>query len=171
MKVLYSRNPSTGEVIWKKETTSALDLDRIIDVSIKEQSNYQNVDIENRKQILMNFAQIAQDRMEELSAAISSENGKPLWEAKAEVNSLISKTKATISSYEERVKTTTKELSNGRSSITRYKPHGVLAVIGPYNFPMSMPNSHIMPAILAGNSIVFKPSEKTPMCAELYSQI
>lgn len=171
MTVLCSRNPSTGKVVWKKEMTTTMEINRIVDISIMKQRDYQNIDFEERKQILMRFAQIVQDRAEELSIAISAENGKPLWEAKAEVNSLISKTKATISSFEERAKTTTKELTNGRSSITRFKPHGVLVVIGPYNFPMSMPNSHIMPALLAGNAIIFKPSEKTPMCAEIYAQI
>lgn len=53
-------------------------------------------------------------------------------------------------------------------AITRYKPHGVMAVLGPFNFPMSMPNSHIMPAIYAGNTVVFKPSERTPKSACFY---
>ncbi|MFX9740662.1 aldehyde dehydrogenase family protein, partial [Acinetobacter baumannii] len=44
----------------------------------------------------------------------------------------------------------------------RHKPHGVLAVLGPYNFPAHLPNGHIVPALLAGNAVVFKPSEKTP---------
>src|SRR3546814_973033 len=44
----------------------------------------------------------------------------------------------------------------------RHKPHGALAVLGPYNFPAHLPNGHIVPALLAGNSVLFKPSEKTP---------
>ena len=49
----------------------------------------------------------------------------------------------------------------------RHKPHGVVAVFGPYNFPGHLPNGHIVPALLAGNTVVFKPSELTPAVAEL----
>ncbi|MDT9150908.1 aldehyde dehydrogenase family protein, partial [Escherichia coli] len=51
--------------------------------------------------------------------------------------------------------------------VLRHKPHGVVAVFGPYNFPGHLPNGHIVPALLAGNAVVFKPSELTPKVAEL----
>ena len=50
----------------------------------------------------------------------------------------------------------------GNRIAVRHKPHGVLAVLGPYNFPAHLPNGHIVPALIAGNAVVFKPSEKTP---------
>jgi hypothetical protein len=54
----------------------------------------------------------------------------------------------------------------GVRQVLRHKPHGVLAVLGPYNFPAHLPNGHIVPALLAGNAVVFKPSELTPAVAE-----
>jgi succinylglutamic semialdehyde dehydrogenase len=55
----------------------------------------------------------------------------------------------------------------GAAGATRYKPHGVLAVFGPFNFPGHISNGHIVPALLAGNTVVFKPSDWTPLVAEL----
>ena len=100
MSFIYSKNPSTGKVIWKGEKANVSELDTIIEASKKAQRDWRDVDIEDRKLVLTKFAQVAQERMEELATAIASENGKPFWEAKAEVNSLISKTKAVIASYE-----------------------------------------------------------------------
>ena len=54
------------------------------------------------------------------------------------------------------------EAALGSKVAVRHKPHGVLAVLGPYNFPAHLPNGHIVPALIAGNAVVFKPSEKTP---------
>ena len=101
---------------------------------------------------------------------ISQDNGKPLWEARTEVKSLGNKVQAVFDAYDQRAQTVTKQV-NGRQSVTRYRPHGVMAVLGPYNFPMSMPNSHVMPALLAGNTVIFKPSEKVPYAGEYYAQL
>ncbi|WP_312664142.1 succinylglutamate-semialdehyde dehydrogenase, partial [Pantoea sp. CTOTU49201] len=64
----------------------------------------------------------------------------------------------------------TGEQADGESSL-RHRPHGVLAVFGPYNFPGHLPNGHIVPALLAGNCVVFKPSELTPLTAEKTVQL
>ncbi|MBN0872362.1 aldehyde dehydrogenase family protein, partial [Pseudomonas aeruginosa] len=56
-------------------------------------------------------------------------------------------------------------------ALLRHKPHGVMAVFGPYNFPGHLPNGHIIPALIAGNTIVFKPSELTPATAEMTVQL
>src|SRR3546814_18129310 len=62
----------------------------------------------------------------------------------------------------------------GVRAAVRHKPHGVLAVLGPYNFPAHLPNGHIIPALIAGNAVVFKPSEHTPavggMLVDLYRE-
>jgi succinylglutamic semialdehyde dehydrogenase len=98
---------------------------------------------------------------------IARETGKPMWEARTEVESVINKVEISIRAYADR--TAQRKLDNamqGTASL-RHKPHGVMAVLGPYNFPAHLPNGHIVPALIAGNAIVFKPSEKTPATAEL----
>src|SRR3954451_10961239 len=61
--------------------------------------------------------------------------------------------------------------ANNQTTATRYKPHGVVAVIGPFNFPGHLPNGHIVPALLAGNTAVFKPSELTPKTADVTLEV
>ena len=82
---------------------------------------------------------------------------------------MTTKVQATIDSYAERAATKMKDMGAGKFSFTRFRPHGVMAVLGPFNFPMSMPNSHIMPSLYAGNTVIFKPSERTPKSAETYA--
>lgn len=170
-KIIYSFNPSTNELLWMGKQSTHIEILNAVEKGKNAQKFYCLLSLEERKKILLNFSEIVKRDAEKLARIISLENGKPFWEAKTEVAALSSKVNAVISSFEEKMHIVEKELTNGRRSITRYKAHGLLVVIGPYNFPMSMPNSHIMPAILAGNSVIFKPSEKTPMCAEVYFEI
>ncbi|MBA3817126.1 MAG: succinylglutamate-semialdehyde dehydrogenase, partial [Parachlamydiaceae bacterium] len=115
---------------------------------------------------LETFGQILSANKENLTKAISQETGKPLWDAAGEVTAMLNKINISFEAYALRCPELTKKQSQG-ISITRHKPHGVLAVFGPYNFPGHLPNGHIIPALLAGNTIVFKPSEQTPYVAEL----
>jgi succinylglutamic semialdehyde dehydrogenase len=121
--------------------------------------------IAERVRILSAFADELRNHKSELAETISTETGKPRWESLTEVDAMINKVALSIRAHDERRKPTTSE-SAGATSATRYKPHGVAAVLGPFNFPGHLPNGHIVPALLAGNTIVFKPSEHTPKTAE-----
>ena len=102
----------------------------------------------------------------QIAAAIAEEAGKPLWEARAEAGLIAAKVTVSKKAYEERTGNRSHEIAIGTSTL-RHRPHGVIAVFGPFNFPAHLPNGHIVPALLAGNTIVFKPSELTPKVAEL----
>lgn len=104
-----------------------------------------------------------------LAETISKETGKPLWDSYTEVQAMLNKIPLSIEAYRQRCATTERPQKNG-ISITRHKPHGVVVVIGPFNFPGHLPNGHIVPALLAGNTVVFKPSEFTPLTAVLMIQ-
>jgi succinylglutamic semialdehyde dehydrogenase len=119
--------------------------------------------VEDRIKVITSFSEHISSNAEDLAHLIAQENGKPLWDAKTEVNGLIVKVQASIAAFEERASEHRREV-RGMMSVTKFKSHGVMAVLGPFNFPMSMPNSHILPALLSGNVIVFKPSELTPLC-------
>ena len=67
--------------------------------------------------------------------------------------------------YHERTGTVENQMPAGKAFI-RHKPHGVVSVYGPYNFPGHLPNGHIVPSLIAGNTVVFKPSERRPKVAE-----
>jgi succinylglutamic semialdehyde dehydrogenase len=118
-------------------------------------------DIAERIRVLEAFAQQLRSNREALATTISEETGKPRWESATEVDAMINKVALSVRAHAERRATMTSQ-SAGVTSATRYKPHGVIAVLGPFNFPGHLPNGHIVPALLAGNAVVFKPSEFTP---------
>lgn len=165
---LISVNPSNNEIIWSGDVSDEETIKKVVHTARSYQPIWNLTSLEERQKIVIRFSEIVKNKAEEAARIISEENGKPFWEAKTEVNSLVNKVQVVFDSFNERASAKTKELANGRVAITRYKPHGVMAVLGPFNFPMSMPNSHIMPAIYAGNMVVFKPSERTPKSACFY---
>lgn len=115
----------------------------------------------DREGIVRQFQQIVRDRAEELALLISRETGKPLWESKTEAAAVAGKVDLAIAALHER-RATQSEDSGAQRTVTRFHSQGVLAVLGPFNFPAHLPNGHIVPALLAGNTLVFKPSELTP---------
>ncbi len=115
-----------------------------------------------RIEMLRRFAEIVRGRADDFADLIARETGKPLWEAKTEVDTVIAKVAISITAQAERAGTRSTDQPGGGRMALRHRPHGVLAVLGPYNFPAHLPNGHIVPALLAGNAVVFKPSEKTP---------
>src|SRR5690606_18088194 len=106
----------------------------------------------------------------ELARLISQETGKPFWEAQTEIDSVAGKVDISIRAYQERTGTRVQEAGGMRQRVA-HKPHGVLAVLGPYNFPMHLANGHIVPALLAGNTVVFKPSEEAPACGLAMAEV
>lgn len=117
--------------------------------------------VERRIEVVEKFAELVKANADELAEVIAVETGKVLWETKTEVGAVAGKVAVSIDAFRTRRDTTSFEL-NGMQAVTRYKPHGVVAVLGPFNFPAHLPNGHIVPALIAGNTIVFKPSEQTP---------
>ncbi len=80
------------------------------------------------------------------------------------MTAMINKVAISVKAYHVRTGEQHSDLPDGAATL-RHRPHGVLAVFG-YNFPGHLPNGHIVPALLAGNTVVFKPSELTPRSAE-----
>lgn len=122
--------------------------------------------IEERIACLERFKAVLTERLEEFTLTIAQETGKPLWESRQEVQAMIGKIPLTIQAYQERSWPSIKKVPQGNST-TRFKPFGVVAVLGPFNFPGHLPNGHIAPALLAGNCVLFKPSEYAPRVGKL----
>lgn len=121
---------------------------------------------EGRQAIVEAYRNELEANKAELAEVIAQETGKPRWETATEAAAMIGKIGLSVSAYHKRTGTEVNEGAAGRA-VLRHKPHGVVAVFGPYNFPGHLPNGHIVPALLAGNTVVFKPSELTPKVAEL----
>ncbi len=122
-----------------------------------------------RQALVERFREVLESHREDLAAAIAHETGKPLWEAHTEVGAMIGKVALSLRAHQERTGERQRDLGDTRA-VLRHRPHGVLAVFGPYNSPGHLPNGHIIPALLAGNGVVFKPSELAPLTADLTLQ-
>ncbi len=156
---LTSIEPATGETLW---TGAAGDVDAEVAAARAAWAGWAAKSFAYRVETLRRFANVARARLEPFADLIARETGKPLWEARSEVEIVIKKVDISVSAYAERTAQRRLEGAMGARVSVRHKPHGVLAVLGPYNFPAHLPNGHIVPALIAGNAIVFKPSEKTP---------
>lgn len=163
---ITSVNPANHEVVWQKNGASAEQVKFAIDAARSAQHQWALTPIEKRIEILQKFAELLREHANELAKIISLETGKPDWEALTEVNSMANKVAISISSQNDRANTENGYQGLAKNLRLSHRPHGVMAVYGPYNFPGHLPNGHIVPALLAGNTIVFKPSEETPYTAE-----
>lgn len=170
MANLVSTDPCTGELVWQGEAADAAVVGAAVARSRSAQPAWEDTPIEERIAVLRAYAGQVQLRSEELARLISRETGKPFWEAKTEAASVAAKVEISIKAQADRASERHHQ-ADGMATALRHRPHGVLAVLGPYNFPAHLPNGHIVPALLAGNSVVFKPSELAPATAELTAQL
>ncbi len=166
---LQSLDPVSQAVVWQGRGADAAQVDAAVTAARQAFSAWAAQSLDSRIAVLERFAVYLKDRAQQLVQAIGEETGKPLWEAATEVNSMVGKVAISIQSYRERTGEKSGPLGDA-AAVLRHKPHGVVAVFGPYNFPGHLPNGHIVPALLAGNCVLFKPSELTPKVAELTVQ-
>jgi succinylglutamic semialdehyde dehydrogenase len=160
---LTSIEPATGKVIWEGEPG---DVDAEVAAARAAWGAWAARSFAFRVETLRRFANAVRGNLEPFADLIARETGKPLWEARTEVEAVVNKVDISVSAYADRTSQRRLQGEMGDRVAVRHKPHGVLAVLGPYNFPAHLPNGHIVPALLAGNAIVFKPSEKTPAVGE-----
>ena len=160
---LVSIAPASGEEVWR----GALgDVDAAVSRARRSWPAWAALALANRVEMARRFANEVRKDAEKLAELIATETGKPLWEAKTEVDAVVAKVDISVQAYAERTGKKKLDSALQGSSAVRHKPHGVMAVLGPYNFPAHLPNGHMIPALIAGNVILFKPSEKTPAVGE-----
>ncbi|MDD8059755.1 succinylglutamate-semialdehyde dehydrogenase [Shewanella metallivivens] len=161
-----STNPANGEVIWQGKTATPNQVNAAVDAARAAQFDWFMLGYDARLAIVEAYRAQLEANKDEIAETIAQETGKPQWETATEVGAMIGKIALSAKAHDKRTGTETNDLPAGRA-VLRHKPHGVVAVFGPYNFPGHLPNGHIVPALLAGNTVVFKPSELTPKVAEL----
>jgi succinylglutamic semialdehyde dehydrogenase len=168
-ETLQSINPADNQVLWEGRMATGEDVSVAVNAAHKALAHWAALPWEERSCILQAFAQQVTLKKNELSLLISLETGKPLWESATEVSAVIGKVMLSIQAFQER--TFAKQGSTPEATTwLRYKPHGVVAVLGAFNFPAHLSNGHIVPALLAGNTVVYKPSELTPAVAAFIMQ-
>lgn len=166
MTTFQSTNPATNEVLWEGESATASDVDKAVKKAKEALKKWRLTSFDERLQLLTQYQTLLERDQEKMMLAISDEVGKPRWEAKTEVTTMLGKLKVCVEAYQDRTPVRVNEVNGGRF-VTRHRPHGVMGVIGPFNFPGHLPTGHILPALLAGNTMVLKPSEYTPYVGEL----
>src|SRR3954470_15952832 len=152
--LLVSTDPATGAEIWSGEIGDA---DFEVGVARASWPAWAAHSVAYRIEAVRRFANVVRKRENEFAQLIAKETGKPFWEARTEVAAVINKVEISVEAYAERAPQRKLEAALGNRIAVRHKPHGVLAVLGPYNFPAHLPNGHIVPALIAGNAVVFKP--------------
>jgi succinylglutamic semialdehyde dehydrogenase len=158
---LISINPSDGTPLWEGRTATANQVEAAYSAARKAFLPWSRLDFGERAIIANNYKALLEKHKDEFATLIAQETGKVLWETRGEVGAMIGKIGISIESYLVRTGQSNASAAFGRVQM-RHCPHGVMAVLGPYNFPGHLPNGHIVPALLAGDCIVFKPSELTP---------
>jgi succinylglutamic semialdehyde dehydrogenase len=166
MSRFSSLEPATGALLWEGE---AGDVTAAVARARTALPAWASTRLEDRIALAQAFKAVVTERAEAFARLIARETGKPFWETKTEVASVAAKVDISVTAQAERAGSRSGEVGGVRQAL-RHKPHGVLAVLGPYNFPAHLPNGHIVPALLAGNTIVFKPSEQTPAVAEFMAE-
>ncbi len=154
-------SPAYSTPVWSGNWSSVEQAQQAVGAARSAFLNWADRHLDDRIAVCRRFAMLVEEKREELATLIALEVGKPLWEAKTEVAAVIGKIENSIDALMKR-RWTSMEEAGDFVSVTRYRPHGALFVLGPFNFPAHLPNGHIVPALLAGNTIVFKPSEHAP---------
>ncbi|MEO6717439.1 MAG: succinylglutamate-semialdehyde dehydrogenase [Novosphingobium sp.] len=164
---IISIEPATGVEFWRGRIS---DVGDVVDRARRAWPAWAAQPVSTRMELVRRFANEVRKESDSLAETIARETGKPLWEARAEVEAVISRVEVSIRAFAER--TAQRKLDNAiqGTMALRHKPHGVMAVITPFNFPAQLPVAHIIPALIAGNVIVFKPSEKAPATGLLLVQ-
>lgn len=164
--VVFSKtDPIDNQPLWQANAADGSDVAAACEAARAAFPAWARTPFEQREQFVKRFAALLEEHKSSLAAVISRETSKPRWETLTEVQAMIGKVAISLQAYQARTGVSQTAMADG-ASVLRHRPHGVLAVFGPYNFPGHLPNGHIVPALLAGNTVVFKPSELTPQTAE-----
>jgi succinylglutamic semialdehyde dehydrogenase len=163
--VFSSRNPATGATVWSGAAAAPAEVDLAFGAARRAFAAWSALPFAEREAAVRRFGALVEQHRDALATAIGRETGKVQWDARGEVVAMVNKIGISVRAWEARTGTQESAATGGLNAL-RHKPHGVVAVFGPYNFPGHLPNGHIVPALLAGNTVVFKPSELAPGVAE-----
>lgn len=168
-ELFSSHDPATGDKVWEGRAATADDVSEAMAAARLAFPGWSRTPLDQRVAIVRKFADIIKRRGEEIAQTISREMGKALWDARGEVQAMVGKIDISIRAQAERAGAKEEKTAFG-ATVLAHHAHGVLAVFGPFNFPGHLPNGHIVPALLAGNTILFKPSELTPGVGALMAE-
>ncbi len=162
---MVSRDPANDDELWTGHAASVADAAAAVAAARRAFRTWSRTSLADRRKIVFRFRDLVTQHEQELGELIARETGKPRWEARAEARAMAAKVDISMRAHEARAGYQETRTVFGRAAL-RHRPHGVMVVLGPYNFPGHLPNGHIVPALIAGDTIVFKPSELVPAVGE-----
>jgi succinylglutamic semialdehyde dehydrogenase len=167
--VFQNHCPATGDVVWEGASATVDDVSAAVSSARSAFHGWSRMPQSERTAILEAYADEIGNRADAIAEAISRDMGKALWESRGEAATMKAKVAVSIAAQVERAGGKVQEAAFGSMHLT-HRAHGVMAVYGPFNFPGHLPNGHIVPALLAGNTCVFKPSELAPSVAAIMAE-
>ncbi|MCG6235476.1 succinylglutamate-semialdehyde dehydrogenase [Vibrio furnissii] len=163
---LTSLSPYNNEIVWQGDSATPAQVEDAVKAARTAFVAWTTLPFAAREKVVLAFAEKVKANAEAIAEVIAKETGKPIWETRTEAAAMAGKIAISIRAYHDRTGESVREAA-GNQIVLRHRPLGVMAVFGPYNFPGHLPNGHIVPALLAGNAVVFKPSEQTPWTGEV----
>ena len=165
-----STDPAHGDVLWQGNASHTEDVNQAFKAAEAAFDGWSRTPLEDRIAIVEKYRDLALAAKADMGLLIAKETGKVLWDATGEGGALAAKAQISIESYNDRTGSLIRETAFGQAQL-HHRAHGVMAVLGPYNFPAHLPNGQILPALIAGNTVVFKPSEQCPAVGEALARL
>ncbi len=163
-------NPSTGDVYSQVPDSDISDVEKAVNAAEAAFAEWSATSIEERSRVMTKIADLIEANLERLAKAESLDNGKPIWLAKQVDIPRASSNMRFFAQAITQFATNAHEMTNAINYTLR-QPLGVVGTISPWNLPLYLFTWKIAPAIAAGNCVIAKPSEVTPMSAFLFSEI
>lgn len=161
--VITSLNPADESIIEEVPVTPEKRVLEILESASGAQVDWAKRPLSERIELMGDAADTLDDRTEEIAKTMTEEQGKPLSEALGEVSNTVDRIRYFCEKVEALVHPDVVPVNENVTGVINHRPHGVVVGIKPWNFPVSIPIWTIVPALLTGNSVVFKPSELTPV--------
>ncbi len=165
-----STDPAHGDELWSGQEADTQQVEAAFDAARGAFDDWSVRPLSERIEIVHKFKDLAIEAKAEMGLLIAKETGKVLWDAIGESGALSAKADISIQAFEDRTGSLVRETTFGEAQL-QHRAYGVMAVLGPYNFPAHLPNGQILPALIAGNTVVFKPSEQCPAVGEALTKL
>jgi acyl-CoA reductase-like NAD-dependent aldehyde dehydrogenase len=170
-KTFFNLNPANGEMLGEYPSSGPEDVNAAVDAAVEARRSWRLVPAPKRAEVLVRAGEIIRDRKDDLARAMTREMGKVLAETRGDVQEGIDMAYLAAGEGRRMYGVTTPSEMPNKWAMSIRAPVGVAGVITPWNFPFAIPSWKIMPALVAGNTVVFKPAGDTPEMAYRFTQI
>lgn len=162
-------SPNTQELLFEVPTLNQEEIDHAVNASVKAFHSWKKVPVSKRVEIMNKFCTLFEQKKDKIAASITSQMGRPIRYGHGEVKGVLERANYMISVAEESLKDDVIEYKPG--VVKRYQrkePLGPVFLIAAWNYPYLTTVNNIIPALLAGNTVLLKQSPQTPQCADIF---